>query len=289
MYKPFKVSWVAALMALCVWTTQAQQNRDEASLAQSEDHGIITDRPDATESPNTVEPGYVQIETGGYYTRYEAEGTKTEALGYNTTLARIGLLENMELRLGVNYQNNRVTTTMGEASVKTDFKSFTPMLAGIKINLFEGKSFGGGPDKTDFGFLGHLYLPFTTSTPEDMSPGGAEGMPQTTGADFRFSVGHELSDRSGLAYNLGGQWAGDGSGMAFVYTLSYGYSLSERIGTYIELYGDAPELSSANHYWDAGFTYLAAWNLQYDLTFGRSITDGQDLLLSAGLSYKFAY
>jgi len=289
MYKPFKISWALALMAFTLWQVQAQQNASGFSPAQSEDHSIITDRPDATESPNTVEPGYIQIETGGYYTSYEVSGVKTESYGYNTTLARIGLLENMELRLGVNYENNRATTTMGEASVKNDFKSFTPMLAGIKINLFEGQSFGSGPGKTDFGFLGHLYLPFTTSTPEDMSSGGAEGMPQTTGADFRFSVGHELSDRSGLAYNLGGQWAGDGSGMAFVYTLAYGYSLSDRIGAYVELYGNAPELSSANHYWDAGFTYLAGWNLQYDLTFGRSITEGQDLLLSAGLSYKFAY
>ncbi len=289
MCKPFKISWATALLAFCFWSAQAQQKPDNSSHGQSEDHSIITDRPDATESPNTVEPGYVQIETGGYYTRYEGEVEKTESHGYNTTLARIGLLENMELRLGVNYENNHVTTTMGDASVKTDFKSFTPLLAGIKINLFEGQSFGGGPGKTDFGFLGHLYLPFTSSTPEDMSSGDSEVMPQTTGADFRFSVGHELSDSSGLAYNLGGQWAGDGSGMAFVYTLAYGYSLSERIRAYIELYGDAPELSSANHYWDAGFTYIAGWNLQYDLTFGRSITDGQDLLLSAGLSYKFAY
>lgn len=289
MYKPFKIIWAAALMILCVWATQAQQNPDGAGPAQSEDHGIITDRPDATESPNTVEPGYVQIETGGYYTRYEAEGIKSESHGYNTTLARIGLLENMELRLGVNYENNRVTTTMGEAAVKTDFESFTPLLAGIKINLFEEKSFGGGPGKTNFGFLGHLYLPFTTSTPENTDSSDSEVMRQTTGADFRFSVGHELSDRSGLAYNLGGQWAGDGSGMAFVYTLAYGYSLSERIGAYVELYGDAPELSSANHYWDAGLTYLYKWNLQFDVTFGQSITEGQDLLLSAGLSYKFAY
>ena len=290
MYKPFKISWAAALMAFTLWQAQAQQNTGGVSPAQSEDHSIITDRPDATESPNTVEPGYIQIETGGYYTSYEVSGVKTESYGYNTTLARIGLLENMELRLGVNYENNRATTPLSEATVKNDFKSFTPMLAGIKINLFEGQSFGGGPGKTDFGFLGHLYLPFTATSPsEDMSSGGAEGVPQTTGADFRFSVGHKLSDRSGLAYNLGGQWAGEGSGMAFVYTLAYGYSLSDRIGAYIELYGDAPELSSANHYWDAGFTYLAGWNLQYDLTFGRSITEGQDLLVSAGLSYKFAY
>ena len=77
--------------------------------------------------------------------------------------------------------------------------------------------------------------------------------------------------------------------MAFVYTVAYGYALSNHIGAYVELYGDAPEHSAANHYWDAGFTYLAGWNLQYDITFGRSITEGQDLLLSAGLSYKFAY
>jgi hypothetical protein len=289
MYKPFKINWTAAFMALCLWQAQAQQNPDGASPAQSEDHSIITDRPDATESPNTVAPGYIQIESGGYYTRYDADGTKTESQGYNTTLARIGLLENMELRLGLNYENNRTTSGQGEAAVKTDFKSFTPLLAGIKINLFEGKSFSGGPGKTDFGFLGHLYLPFTSSTQEDIGSVDDEMMPRTTGADFRFSVGHELSDRSGLAYNFGGQWAGDGSGMAFVYTLAYGYSLSERIVAYVELYGDAPELSSANHYWDAGFTYLAGWNLQYDVTFGQSITEGQDLLLSAGLSYKFAH
>lgn len=242
------------------------------------DHSIITDRPDATESPNTVEPGFIQIETGAYYTRFEENGTTAETLGYNTTLARIGLLENLELRLAVNYEDNQLTSKMGATEVSSDFKSFTPMLAGIKINLFEGRS------GTDFGFLGHLYLPFSTSTPEGMTP-----EPQTTGADFRFSVGHELSDRSGIAYNLGGQWSGDHTGMAFVYTVAYGYALSNHIGAYLELYGDAPEHSAANHYWDAGFTYLAGWNLQYDITFGRSITEGQDLLLSAGLSYKFAY
>jgi hypothetical protein len=285
MYKPYKFNWIGIILALFFYQVQAQENAGVSDNNQNQDHSIITDRPDATESPNTVQPGYVLIEAGGYYTSYENAGVKTETYGYNTTLARIGLLENMELRLGVNYENNRVTLGMGEASVKTDFKSFTPMLAGIKINLFEGQSLSGGPGKTDFGFLGHVYLPFSTSTPQGISPTD----PKTTGADFRFSVGHELSDRAGIAYNLGGQWAGDGSGMAFVYTLVYGYSINKHIGTYIEVYGDAPELASANHYWDAGLTYLAGGNLQYDITIGRSITDGQDLLLSAGLSYKFAY
>jgi hypothetical protein len=288
MYNPFKT--LPLSLFLCGFATVIAQETNSSTTPQGaspdsahemSEHSIITDRPDATESPNTVEPGFVQIETGGYYTRFEENDITSETLGYNTTLARIGLLENLELRLGVNYEQNQLTSKMGASEVSSDFKSLTPMLAGIKINLFEGRS------GTDFGFLGHLYLPFTTSTPEALE--GMTPEPKTTGADFRFSVGHELSDRSGIAYNLGGQWSGDNTGMAFVYTVAYGYALSDKIGAYVELYGDAPELSSANHYWDAGFTYLAGWNLQYDLTFGRSITDGQDLLLSAGLSYKFAY
>ncbi len=285
MYKTFKIAMLL-LIITGFDSVLAQQNnhstptKDQVGTKNIDhnDYSIITDRPDATESPNTVEPGFIQIETGGYYTRFEENEITFETLGYNTTLARIGLLENLELRLGVNYEDNRVTSKMGATETTADFKSFTPMLAGIKINLFEGRS------GTDFGFLGHIYLPFTTHTPDGVTP-----EPSTTGADFRFSVGHELSERSGIAYNLGGQWAGDDTGMAFVYTVAYGYALSDKIGAYVELYGDAPELSSANHYWDAGFTYLAGWNLQYDLTFGRSITEGQDLLLSAGLSYKFAY
>jgi hypothetical protein len=285
MYKTFKIAMLL-LIITGFDSVLAQQNNDStpvqgADQTENIDHNdyfIITDRPDATESPNTVEPGFIQIETGGYYTRFEENEITFETLGYNTTLARIGLLENLELRLGVNYEDNRITSKMGTTETTADFESFTPMLAGIKINLFEGRS------GTDFGFLGHIYLPFTTRTPDGVTP-----EPSTTGADFRFSVGHELSERSGIAYNLGGQWAGDDTGMAFVYTVAYGYALSDKIGAYVELYGDAPELSSANHYWDAGFTYLAGWNLQYDLTFGRSITEGQDLLLSAGLSYKFAY
>ena len=61
---------------------------------------LVTDRPDQTESAVTVAPGKVQIETGVLFTREETGGTSfevTEALG---TLARIGLNERLELRIG---------------------------------------------------------------------------------------------------------------------------------------------------------------------------------------------
>src|SRR5690606_11110122 len=62
---------------------------------------MITDRPDETEAPYLVSKGYFQIETGTFYRKYENSSIKLEELGYNTTLLRYGLLENLELRLGI--------------------------------------------------------------------------------------------------------------------------------------------------------------------------------------------
>jgi hypothetical protein len=129
----------------------------------------------------------------------------------------------------------------------------------------------------EIGLLGHLYLPFSAAT---------DYRPETTGVDFRFSFAHTLSEKSSLAYNLGAQWVDDSPEAAYVYTLVYGYSVSSKIGLYAELYGDLPEDNRANHLWDAGVTYLISPSFQLDATIGSSITEGQDILLSAGVSFR---
>ena len=81
MYKPYKFNWIGIILALFFYQVQAQEPTGVSDNNQNQSHSIITDRPDATESPNTVQPGYVQIETGGYYTSYENAGVKTETHG----------------------------------------------------------------------------------------------------------------------------------------------------------------------------------------------------------------
>jgi len=68
--------------------------------------------------------------------------------------------------------------------------------------------------------------------------------------------------------------------------VAYGYGISERFDCYAELYGNFPENSSANHFWDAGLTYLIKPNIQLDATIGASITKGQDIYLSGGVSFR---
>ncbi|MAM30701.1 MAG: hypothetical protein CMC13_16935 [Flavobacteriaceae bacterium] len=232
---------------------------------------MVTDRPDATESPLTVPKGYVQIEAGGFYTSFEENAFKTETYAYNTTLIRYGFLNNFEFRLGWNFEETRFSTNGMEAT--NVLSGFSPLLAGMKVQIADESGW-----KPQIGLLGHLYLPFTA---------GSDYRPETTGADFRFSFANTLSDRSSLSYNLGAQWGNDSPEIAYVYTLAYGFAITEQFGIYAELYGDFPEDSRANHLWDAGLTYMLKPNLQLDPTVGSSITEGQDILLSAGASFRF--
>jgi hypothetical protein len=264
-------------VSLCFVSTlalgqQQQKNGDKAAqraaVAQST---LITDRPDATESPNTVPVGFVQYEGGFLYTK-DAPGTNgVERTVYNTGLFRIGLLDNLELRLGYNMLEEKRERQQGLFKAE-EFSGIDPMLFGFKVAIRQGEE-----GKADIGAMGHVYLPFTAS---------AALRPETTAADFRFSVAHTLTDRSTLAYNAGAMWGADSSEMAYVYTIAYGYSLSSKWGAYAELYGDLPENSSPNHSWDAGLTYLVSNSVQLDATIGSGISTDQEILFSAGVSVR---
>ncbi|MFC7356265.1 transporter [Jejudonia soesokkakensis] len=242
------------------------------AVAQEESNvpAMVTDRPDATESPLTVPKGFLQIEAGGFYESFEENSFKTEVYGYNTTLLRYGVLDNLELRLGWNFEETRFSFNGNETN--NILSGFSPLLAGMKVEIADENGW-----LPQIGLLGHLYLPLLAAS---------DYRPETTGVDFRFSFSHTLSSTSSLAYNLGAQWLGDSPEAAYVYTLVYGYSVSEKLGLYAEVYGDLPEDSRSNHLWNTGFTYLIKPNFQLDATVGRSFTKGQDILLSLGATIR---
>lgn len=247
-------------------TTFAQ--KDSLDLNYSET--LITDRPDQTESPNVVPIGFIQVETGASYEAFKDNNIKTEDFTYNTTLVRFGLLNNLEVRLGWDFLEGK--TKVNGNTLNNVSSGFNPLLLGVKTGI--AKENGAFPE---IGLLGHIYLPFTAST---------DYKPDTTGVDFRFAFAHTLSENSSLSYNLGGAWGNDSPEASFVYTIAYGLSVTDKFGAYAELYGNLPENNKANHLWDAGFTYLISNNVQLDATVGTSITEGQDLLLSAGVSFR---
>lgn len=240
------------------------------SQEKSDVDALVTDRPDATEASSTVGQGVLQFESGGLYASYEENGVKTENYTYNTMLIRYGILDNLEIRVGWHFGEG-VTSVNGN-KLDNVTSGLSPLLLGLKLDIAEEDSL-----MPEIALIGHIFPVFSAS---------ADFRPETTGVDFRLSLSHTLSEKSSIGYNIGAQWGNDSSEAAAIYTLAYGYSVSDKIGCYVELYGDLPEDSSANHFWDAGFTYLPTKDLQFDIYGGTSLTAGQDILIAMGLSYR---
>ena len=230
---------------------------------------MVTDRPDVTESSKVMPKGYLQVETGGFY-ESSTDGQTSEKWVYNTSLVRYGILDNLELRLGWDLGQEKLN--MGDQNSKELLNGFSPLLIGAKVSITEEE--GALPE---IALLGHLFLPFLASS---------DFRPRTTGVDFSFAFSHSLNERSDFSYNLGVEWM-DGSPEAiYIYSLAYGYSLTDNFGAYAELYGGFPENDKAGHFCDMGITYLLRRNIQLDAYIGTGISKGQDFLLGAGFSFR---
>lgn len=260
---------IAVITCLCVsFGVFSQEDNSNNNQAPKE---MITDRPDATESPNTVPLKSIQIETGGLFVSNKDGGIKTELWNYNNTLIRYGILKNLELRLAFAISETR--EGLNNEDLKVIASGFSPLVLGVKVVITEEKGF-----LPDIGLLVHMSFPFLASE-------GYE--PETTGVSFRFAFGHTLSEKSSLSYNLGARWGDDSPEAVYIYSLVYGYSITEKLSAYAELYGNFPEDASSNHSWDAGLTYLIKHNIQIDATVGSGFSGNQDLLLGTGVSYRF--
>jgi Putative MetA-pathway of phenol degradation len=190
---------------------------------------IQLDRPDQTECPFIVLKNYIQVEHGFSFENIHAEA---KSYSYPSTLWKFGLNEHFEFRLLTEFvtakENNETTTGL------------SPIPIGFKTNICKEK--GWIPTTS---FIGHLNTftwgskPFHTSY---IAP------------SFRFTMQHTLSSKVSLAYNLGAEWNGETPDQTYIYTLTTGISLNEKLGAYLELYGFVPVHENVDHRFDGGFT-----------------------------------
>jgi hypothetical protein len=91
-----------------------------------------------------------------------------------------------------------------------------------------------------------------------------------------------------LAYNLGIEWYGENAGQTYIYTITNGYSLTNKLGGYLEVYGFLPAQSPPDHRVDGGITYLVNKDFILDFSAGFGLVNS--LLknyFSLGVSYRF--
>jgi hypothetical protein len=224
---------------------------------------IQLDRPDQTECPFIVPKGYIQAENG---LTYEKINNSSKSFAHPSTLWKYGLSDNFEFRL--------ITEIISEKELATTITTLSPITIGFKVKIAEEN--GIVPITS---FIGHLTVPHWASKAAQSN---------YYAPSFRFTMQHTLSKILTLAYNLGAEWDGETPETTFIYTLTTGFSMTEKIGAYIELYGFAPQKQKADHRFDGGFTYLINNNVIVDLSGGIGLTDNApNSFVSLGFSYRF--
>jgi hypothetical protein len=235
---------------------------------------LITDRPDQTESSVTVPLGALQIETGFIYERNYNAVVEEDYYGYGTTLLRYGIASNWELRFGMAYQTLGTTTLATSEEVTS--KGLTPVDLGIKIYLSEERGW-----RPEMAILTGVTLPGT---------GLAQYSVNSFAPSMRFSFSHTLTQRLSLGYNLGAEWDGANPEATGIYTLVLGFGATERIGMFIEVYGNIPEGGPADHRFDTGITFLIADNFQLDMSGGLGLNShSADGFINAGFSWRIPH
>lgn len=223
---------------------------------------IQTDRPDQTECSYIVPVHYLQAENGFLV---EKQKDQSRYYTYPSTLWKYGISDRLEFRL--------ITELAGEKVNGSHTTGLNPVTIGFKANLCKEK---GIIPMTSF--IGHLTTP----------DWGSKKFSSTYYApSFRFTMQHTLPGKWSLAYNLGAAWDGETPEPTFIYTLTTAYAWNEKLGSYIELYGFAPQLSKADHRCDGGFTYLVSNHVMIDISGGFGLTDNSiENYLSLGFSYR---
>lgn len=236
-----------------------------------------TDRPDQTEGSSVVGRGRTQLESGLLFSEGDDAGGDRSTTQIGGSLLRVGFWERVELRFGWDGWIDERSDAPGGDADGIGNSSF-----GTKLYLAseEGR-------RPEIALLASISLP----TGDDDVAG------DRVDPAFRFSLSHSLSESLSLGANAGLAWQSveDGGGSHhrlsnYVYTLVLGFSHSDRLGSFVEFFGEAAASAAGApaNLIDGGVTYRIRDRVQLDLSGGVGISDAaDDWFISSGISILF--
>jgi hypothetical protein len=231
---------------------------------------IVPDRPGQTNPPSVIASGTVQLETGFSRETINAGGIQTINYLYNTSLVRLGLMTNCELRMVVEYAGTRTDS----GSQSSALQGFNPVSIGTKIMICPEK---GIIPQTAMNVA--LTLPYV---------GRREFRPTFLAPSFFLLMQNTLSERLSLGYNLGLQWDGNQPNATEVYSISPSLTVAEGLSIFAEFYGFSTEKSVSDYRADMGCAYLVTDNVQVDISGGVGLNvAAPDSFVAFGLAWRF--
>lgn len=225
---------------------------------------IETDRPDQTETANTVPPGAFQVESGFLHRHNDVQDNEFEL---PETLWKLGLNSKMELRL--------ITTLSYQKISDTLLSGLEPLTVGVKVALW--KQHGLLPQTS---VIGHLQLSKIATK---------ELQEEYLAPELLLLFQNKVTPFLETGYNMGVSWDGTSGKPEYTYTFSPDIKLSDTLSTFIETFGYLPQGHHANHWMDTGIKYLITNNIQIDLSGGYELTPHHKhhgYFESVGLSFR---
>ena len=234
---------------------------------QSGNSPLVTDRPDQTESSSTVPGGYLQIETGIVYDNFEMGSTTVTSLGVATTLLRLGITDNFELRTASQFLNQ--TVRAGDVEI-TDI-GVGGLDVGTKIYFFEET----------------YYMPEVSLIANFNLPVGADAfVGDKITPSVILAMSNTLSSSIGLGYNIGVEFAEESQNIFFL-SAALGIGLTDKLSCFIESYNFLSSDNNPQLFADAGFTYLLSNDFQFDVSAGYGLNDEYtSWFINGGFSYR---
>ncbi len=235
---------------------------------------MSTDRPDTTESGYTVPAGMFQVEMSFFdYARDADRGRVEDQWIYAQTNLKAGLTRSTDLQVILNSHAVAGESERGDATRTSGFGDITVRL---KQNLFGNDS---GP--AALAIMPYVTIPTHTRVSDEAWEGG-----------LIVPLSVTLTDRLVLGLMIEADIVHDtetnGYDLEWLHSATLGYTLTEKLGMYVELVGIAGQDAAYQGIFDAGLTFA----LNNDLIFDAGVRIGMnrpapDFGVFSGVSFRF--
>ncbi len=239
---------------------------------------FVTDRPDKTESPISVDAGHFVIETDLVnYTREKTDTTITENTFLGLPNLKMGLNNWMDIQfvLEVHRINRTVDTSNGTVDRRQGYGNSTIRL---KMNMW-----GNDEGDTALAMMPYVIVPTSQGGLSHHQWEGGVILPVSAQLPNGWSLGAMVQ------YDHKKNTTSSNYHSEFITSVTTGHDLVGDLAFYVEVWnqskndaGSAPITT-----FDLGFTYMVNPDFQLDTGLNSGITDGaDDMNLFAGLSLR---
>lgn len=272
-YSSVIILTILSFSSMTVSATDKDQYSWFNPVPKSEMRDLSADRPDATESPITVDAGHIQIETSFIdYSRDETGGNETETWHAMDNNIKLGLTNNVDLQIVFSaYAWEEV-----DGITPSESDGFDDMQLRLKVNFW-----GNDTGDTALGIMPFIKLPSGSELSNDHVEAGVI-LPFSWGFTEGWGLG--MQAELDLVYD-------DDEGnydSELLHSIVVGVDVTKNLGAYFEYIGVAGSDSDYQASLSGGLTLEVVKDTILDVGFRGGLTDvAEDFAAFTGVTWRY--